>query len=94
MPHPPLTPAQHSRASERRALAAGAIRTPGGILPAAAAQALDALMQQSYAHSKTEAIARALVEASLIDWKMRSSRNLMRETATTAPEFNRLENAL
>ena len=63
MPHLPLTPAQHSRASERRALAAGAIRTPGGILPAAAAQALDALMQQSYAHSKTEAIARALVEA-------------------------------
>ena len=59
----PLTPAQHSRNSERRALAAGAIRTPGGILPAAAAQALDALMQQSYAHSKTEAIARALVEA-------------------------------
>ena len=63
LPHPPLTPAQHSRASERRAIAAGAIRTPGGILPAAAAQALDALMQQSYAHSKTEAIARALVEA-------------------------------
>ena len=63
MQTPPLTPAQHSRASERRAIAAGAIRTPGGILPAAAAQSLTALMQAGYAHSKTEAIARALIEA-------------------------------
>ena len=61
----PLTPAQHSRASERRALAAGAIRTPGGILPPDAAKALETLAAAGYSNSRTSIIARALIEASL-----------------------------
>ena len=60
----PLTPAQHSRNSERRALAAGAIRTPGGILPPEAAKALETLAAAGYSNSRTSIIARALIEAS------------------------------
>lgn len=60
----PLTLAQRVRASEQRSIDAGAaIRMPGGLLPAEAAQALDALVAANWAPSRTAAIARALVEA-------------------------------
>ena len=59
----PLTLAQRVRASEQRSIDAGAIRMPGGWLPAEAAQALDALVAANWAPSRTAAIARALIEA-------------------------------
>ena len=51
------------RASESRSIAAGAVRMPGGLLPADAAEALDQLVNSGYALSKTAAIARALIDA-------------------------------
>lgn len=51
------------RASEQRSIAAGAVRMPGGLLPADAAQALARLVAAGYAPSKTAAIARALLAA-------------------------------
>ena len=60
----PKTLAERVRASEARSIEAGAVRMPGGLLPADAAQALDALLKAGYAQSKTAVIARALIEAS------------------------------
>lgn len=51
------------RASEQRAIDAGAVRMPGGLLSTEAAQALDALVAAGWAPSRTAAIARALIEA-------------------------------
>lgn len=57
------TAAQRVRESERRSISGGAVRMPGGLLPAEAATALDALVTGGYASSKTAVIARALVDA-------------------------------
>lgn len=51
------------RASEARSIHAGAVRMPGGLLPADAAAALDKLLTAGYARSKTQVIARALLRA-------------------------------
>ena len=59
----PRTDASYVRASEARAIEAGARRTPRGILPPDAARALDSLHKRGYADSLTGCIARALVEA-------------------------------
>lgn len=59
----PLTSAQRVRASEARSIETGAVRMPGGLLPADAAQALADLVASGYAPSKTAAIARALLDA-------------------------------
>lgn len=55
--------AQRVRESEARSLDAGAVRTPGGLLPADAAVALNELVESGYAASKTAVIAKALLEA-------------------------------
>lgn len=60
----PQTLAERVRASEARSIEAGAVRMPGGLLPADAAQALAKLLETGYAQSKTAVIARALIEAS------------------------------
>lgn len=59
----PIPLAERVRASEARSIARGAQRLPGGLLPAEAAQALDSLVANGYASSRTGAIARALLEA-------------------------------
>lgn len=59
----PVPLVQRVRASEARAIAAGAARIPRGMLPADAAAALDKLLAQGYASSKAAVIARALVAA-------------------------------
>lgn len=59
----PDTPAERVARSQAKRLATGAIRTPNGILPAEAAQALDKLHRTGYAPSATGCIARALVDA-------------------------------
>lgn len=63
MSRPPKSPADRVADSRARAIERGAIRTPRGVLPPDAAQALDALMQSGYATSRTACIARALVQA-------------------------------
>ena len=60
----PQTLAERVRASEARSIEAGAVRMPGGLLPADAAHALTVLLGAGYAQSKTAVIARALIEAS------------------------------
>lgn len=56
------TLAQRVRASEARSIGAGAVRMPGGLLPAEAATALSDLVDAGYAASKTAVIAKALIE--------------------------------
>lgn len=58
------TLAQRVRDSEARSIDAGAVRMPGGLLPAEAAVALSELVESGYAASKTAVIAKALIEAS------------------------------
>lgn len=55
--------AQRVRESESRSIEAGAVRIPGGLLPAEAAAALTELVEAGYAISKATVIARALIEA-------------------------------
>ena len=55
--------AQRVRESEARSLEAGAVRMPGGLLQAHAAQALNDLLDAGYADSKTAVISKALLEA-------------------------------
>lgn len=57
------TNAQRVRESEARSIDAGAMRMPGGLLPAEAAAALTELVEAGYAQSKTGAIAKALIAA-------------------------------
>lgn len=57
------TQAAWSRANERKRIAAGGRRMPGGVLPADAADALAALHDSGYAPTLTACIARALVDA-------------------------------
>lgn len=64
--------AKFSRAYEQRQLDAGAQRMPGGMLPPAAAAALNALMRAGYAPSRARCIARALAEA--VAYSMRRGR--------------------
>lgn len=52
-----------SRANERKRIAAGGRRIPGGVLDAYAARALTTLHDDGYAPTLTACIARALVEA-------------------------------
>lgn len=52
-----------SRNYERRLIASGSRRMPGGILPPEAAIALDALMFRGYEKSYVRCVARALIEA-------------------------------
>ncbi len=52
-----------SRAYERRLIASGSRRMPGGILPPEAAVALDALMYRGYETSNVRCVTRALIEA-------------------------------
>lgn len=59
----PVPLADRVAASRARAIAAGARRMPGGILPPEAAAALEKLKQSGYADSATACIARALVAA-------------------------------
>lgn len=59
----PAPLAERVRASEGRKLKSGATRMPGGILSADASHALDDLVAQGWAPSKSQAIARALLEA-------------------------------
>lgn len=59
----PSKPAARVRRAERNAIGAGARRTPNGILPKDAADALDRLVAADYAPSETKVMARALVEA-------------------------------
>lgn len=54
---------KYSRAHEARQLQRGAVRLPGGMLPPEAVRALQQLLASGYAPSKTQAIARALIEA-------------------------------
>lgn len=53
--------AQRVRESEARSIDAGAVRMPGGLLPADAAAALNELVETGYAASKTAVIAKALL---------------------------------
>jgi len=59
----PKTLSQRVRDSEQRRISSGARRIPGGILPADAAQALDALRAAGYESSYARVIARAIIEA-------------------------------
>lgn len=59
----PVSLEDRVRASEARKIAGGGRRLPGGVLPPAAAQALDALVQRGYAPSATACIVRAVLEA-------------------------------
>lgn len=59
----PKSPAQRVRESETRSIDAGAVRMPGGLLPADVAIALNELVESGYAASKTAAIAKALLSA-------------------------------
>jgi len=52
-----------SRANERKRIAAGGRRMPGGVLPADAAGALTTLHDAGYAPTLTACIARALADA-------------------------------
>ena len=55
--------AQRVRESEARSLQAGAVRMPGGLLQADAAQALAELLDAGYAEGKTAVISKALIAA-------------------------------
>lgn len=55
--------AQRVRESEARSLESGAVRMPGGLLQANAAQALVELVEAGYAEGKTAVISKALLEA-------------------------------
>lgn len=57
------TNAQRVRESEARSIRAGAMRMPGGLLPAEAATALTELVEAGYAESKTGIISKALIAA-------------------------------
>ena len=59
----PKTPSQLVRESEARSIAAGAVRMPGGLLPAEAASALNELLADGYAGSKIAVISKAIIEA-------------------------------
>lgn len=59
----PKSQADWSRANERKRIAAGGRRMPGGVLPSDAAEALAALQRDGYAPSATGCIVRALIEA-------------------------------
>lgn len=59
----PSMPAARVRRAERNAIEAGARRTPNGLLPKEAAEALDRLVAADYAPSETKVMARALIEA-------------------------------
>lgn len=59
----PVSAADRVRASEARKIAAGGRRIPGGVMPADAAAALEALQAQGYGGSAAGCIFRAVIEA-------------------------------
>jgi len=56
----PVPLSDRVRASEARKIAGGGRRMPGGVLPQAAAQKLDLLLEAGYATSAMAVIVRAL----------------------------------
>lgn len=59
----PKSQSERNRSYEARNIESGAVRLPGGMLPADAAAALSALLSSGYGNSKVSVIARALIDA-------------------------------